>query len=306
MPGRVIEVLTTGTHLSKDRGFMHISRPADNVSSTIPLADIATVIAGTGVSFSANLVLALHDNGAILVITGANYHPAAFFWPQSDHTHHVRRLGQQIEASQPLKKRLWKQVVRTKIHHQAEVLIQHTGKDEGLQALAERVRSGDPDNLEAQAARRYWQALLGKDFRRLTSPTVQDDPNTLLNYGYTVMRAAVARAVSSCGLHPALGIYHKNLSNPFCLIDDLMEPYRPLVDNLVATWVKDGHPLTLSPETKRPLAGLLDVDLNSSSGTNSPASVTMLQVAQSFCSALEEGQGSLAYPQSILRSTHLI
>lgn len=299
MPGRVIEVLSFGTHLSKDRGFMKIS-PSEGEVSKIPIADLAAVIAGKGVSFSANLVLALHETGASLVITGSTYHPAAFFWPQSEHTSHVQRLREQIAASEPLKKRLWQQVVQYKIVNQGEVLRTHTEDDKGLSVFAKRVRSGDPDNLEAQAARRYWQALMGIDFRRNTGPSGEDVSNIFLNYGYAILRAAMARAISSCGLVPALGIHHKNLSNPFCLVDDLMEPYRPLVDNLVAEWLKNEPPAEINVNAKRQLAGLLDVDLKNFQGENSPVSVTMLQVARSFCAALEKGKGTLEYPLSIL------
>lgn len=300
MPGRVIEILTQGTQLSKERGFLRIKKP-ECEDQSVPLADIATVIISTHATLSARLVTALHEQGANLIITGGNYHPAAFFWPQSSHTEHVRRLNQQIEASQPLKKRLWQQVVRFKIRNQSAVLSLRKKADPGLEALAGRVRSGDPDNCEAQAARRYWPQLMGTDFRRNTDGA--DHTNILLNYGYAVIRAAMARAVCACGLNPSLGIHHRNLANPFCLVDDLMEPYRPLVDDVVAQW---GGSQALDPKAKRTLTALIDAPLVNAHKQNSPASLTMLQVAQSLCTALESGKGALIYPRSALPSPHLV
>ncbi|MDC9700783.1 MAG: type II CRISPR-associated endonuclease Cas1 [Alphaproteobacteria bacterium] len=303
MPGRVIEILSPGTCLSKDRGFIRIEKRRDRVDSHIPIDSVSVLIAGKGVSISSNLLLALAGAGASVVVTGSTYHPAGFFWPQSGHTQHVRRLNAQIAAAPSLKKRLWQQVVRLKISQQGDILYHQKGRDEGIKAISARVRSGDPDNLEAQAARRYWQALFGKEFRRKTIPAGTEDPNSPLNYGYAILRAAMARAVSACGLTPALGIHHSNLENPFCLVDDLMEPYRPLVDNLIASRIKDDQSLRLSPETKRALAGLLDIDLLNHNGDDSPVSVTMLHVTQSFCDVLESSRKRLAYPKSI---THFL
>lgn len=305
MPGRVIEVLSSGTALSRSRGFMTI-RPLGDEEVQVPLSDIAILIAGAGVSLSTNLLLALHEQGATALVTGHNYHPSALFWPMPKHTLHCKRLDLQINAKLPLQKRLWQQVVQFKIKHQAEVLNAHNKSDNGLNAMADRVRSGDPNNMEAQAARRYWQQLMGTDFRRCPEASGSSDPNSLLNYGYAIIRAAMARAVSACGLHPALGIHHKNQTNPFRLVDDLMEPYRPLVDDKVASLRKSDKSLNLDPEVKRDLVSLLDMDLQNHAGENSPVSVSMLQVAQSFCTSLENSRVSLNYPRSILQSTQLL
>ena len=298
MPGRVIEILTTGTVLNRDRGFMVVKRP-EAEPAQVPLSDIACVVVGNGVQLSTNLLLGLQEHGANLIVVGPTYHPASFFWPHSEHGEHTRRLDQQIAASLPLQKRLWQQVVMVKIRNQATVLQEHTQQDEGLSALAKRVGSGDPENLEAQAARRYWQKLMGADFRRNTTPQTETDPNALLNYGYAIMRAATARAISATGLHPALGIYHKNQANTFRLVDDLMEPYRPLVDHQVKQLIKAGQN-ALTPDTKKKLAGLLDVDLRNHEMDLSPVSVTMLYVAQSFARSLETGEAGLDYPREIL------
>ena len=142
-------------------------------------------------------------------------------------TEHFRA---QVEASEPLKKQLWKQTIKAKIRNQAAVLDFADRDGEALRYMARKVRSGDADNQEARAARFYWPMLFGEDFlrKRFGNP-----PNNLLNYGYAVLRAAVARALTGSGLLPTLGIHHRNKYNAYCLADDVMEPYRPYVDQLV-------------------------------------------------------------------------
>ena len=154
-----------------------------------------------------------------------------------------------------------------------------------------RVKSGDPDNVEAQAARRYWHMLFGSDFRR---DRFGDMPNPLLNYGYTVLRAAVARAVVAAGLHPSLGIHHHNRANPMCLVDDLMEPFRPLVDYAVACLVRSGCE-EMTAEAKRALAGILTVDMNADRGV-SPLQTCLERAAQSLAQSFEDKTPSLTFP----------
>ena len=166
--------------------------------------------------------------------------------------HHVQteRHRAQVEASEPTKKRLWQALVTAKISQQAAVLRRLTGHTGGLDAMAKRVRSGDTENLEAQAAQRYWPLLLGREFRR---DREANDVNALLNYGYAVVRAACARAVVASGLIPSLGVFHKNRANPFCLADDLIEPYRPYVDWRTRLLIDEngGSPPTLDERATR-------------------------------------------------------
>jgi CRISPR-associated protein Cas1 len=151
----------------------------------------------------------------------------------------TERFRQQIEAKEPVKKRLWKQIVKAKIKHQAKVVGKDSDVYRTLMALRDRVRSGDPDNIEAQASRKFWPVYL-QDVVLTSSPQVQfrrnidgTPPNNMLNYGYMVMRAAVARALCSAGLLPSLGIHHRNRYNAFCLADDLLEPFRGFVESKV-------------------------------------------------------------------------
>lgn len=155
--------------------------------------------------------------------------------------------------------------------------------------IARRVKSGDSDNLEAQAARRYWPLLMGAEFRRdRNSPGA----NALLNYGYAVIRATVARAVIAAGLHPTIGINHANRGNAFVLADDLVEPFRPLVDALVVAMVAQGLD-TLDPKRKRQFAKLIAFDLRIG-GEASPVSIAAVRLAQSLARAFETGRPSLA------------
>jgi CRISPR-associated protein Cas1 len=155
--------------------------------------------------------------------------------PVTGHSVQTERFAAQADAPAPVRKRLWKQVVRCKILAQADLLQRLRGDDQGLTAVSRSVRSGDPSNREAVASRRYWSALFDDPGfrRRFDAP----DANRLLNYGYAVLRAVVGRAICAAGLHPSLGLHHHNRYNPFCLADDLMEPYRPLIDSAVVEHV---------------------------------------------------------------------
>jgi CRISPR-associated protein Cas1 len=295
MNGRIVEIADRGQYLSMYRGFMVVNKEKEE-RGRVPLADIAVLLlTSPGNSLSTNLVNALLEQNAMIVFCGDNFQPSGLVWPTVSHHLNSQRLQLQISASQPLKKRLWQMLIRSKISHQQEVLGQFGGKDEGLEGLINRVGSGDPENCEAQAARRYWPRLLGAEFRR--DPRMEGI-NSLLNYGYAVVRSATARAIAAVGLHPSLGIHHHNQANPFCLADDLMEPFRPLVDWRVRTLV-DGGEKTVTPEVKKQLAGILDLDLSTESGT-SPLSNVLLRLARSLVKNFEEGKARLDLPRSII------
>lgn len=221
---------------------------------TIPLGDIAVVVAShPQVSLSLAAIAGLSAAGALLVACDGKRQPAAMMLPLATHHLQTERYAAQARLGAPARKRLWQQIVRAKIAAQARLLEERTGKDCGLAYIAGRVRSGDPLNLEAQAARIYWPALMGREFHR--SPE-GDGVNPLLNYGYAVLRAAAARAICAAGLHPTFGLHHCNRYDTFCLADDLMEPFRPLVDEIV--WqvaAARGEALALDREAKR---GLLE------------------------------------------------
>jgi CRISPR-associated protein Cas1 len=292
---RVIEIQNDGHYLNLERGFIVVSKEGQDTAK-IPVEDVAVLILGSkngGISF--NLLNRLMDDGAMVVFCGATYHPSALLWPMVHHHQQKNRIHLQINASKPVQKRMWQGIVKAKVKAQAEVLYHYTLKDESLPELAQFVKSGDPDNIEAQAARRYWQKLFGDNFRRNPDHA---DINALLNYGYAVLRAAVARAVAGAGLNPALGIHHHNAGNPFCLVDDLMEPYRPLVDFHVRKMQTENIE-SLTPEIKKRLAGILSLELRMQ-GMNSLLSNALQKTAQSFVSGLEKGEAVLEFPLSIL------
>jgi len=199
---------------------------------SVPLEEIAAlIVAHPAVCFTQAVLNGLIDNGGIFIICNERRLPSGMLLPLEAHSAQTERIRAQINASVPLQKQLWAQLVAAKLKAQAKLLTDISGGDWGLKHLSKMVRSGDPYNIEAQASRRYWQALFGDTFRRI--PGAEDNVNSLLNYGYAILRGIIARAICGTGLHPSLGIHHHNKYNPFCLADDLMEPFRPLVDAAV-------------------------------------------------------------------------
>jgi CRISP-associated protein Cas1 len=234
MTNRILDFANMATTLSLRNGLMQIS--GEGVDERIPVKDIAVVIAShPSVTFTQALVAELAVEGGVLICCNRRHHPVAMLQPLDHHHQQTEKYRLQALAPVPVQKRIWKEVVRAKIHAQGTALQSLNGSDSGLLPLAKRVRSGDNGNLEAVAAQRYWPRLFGDSkFRRGDE---NDGRNALLNYGYAIVRAIAARAISGAGLHPTLGVHHKNRANPFCLADDLMEPCRPLVDRGVVDFV---------------------------------------------------------------------
>lgn len=283
MIGGLVEVAEDGRHLSVHRGFLKVSEKGEELGR-VPLDDItALILSGPQITLSKNLMVELAERKAIIVTCGRNWHPISISLPFGVHYEAAGILRDQIDASQPLRKRLWQQIVQAKIDNQAAVLRRHA---QGTRAIGElavlnrRVRSGDPDNMEAQAARHYWPALMGSDFRR---DRHSDGVNAFLNYGYTILRAATARAVCGSGLHPSLGLHHGTRVNPFALIDDLMEPFRPLVDSVARETYEDA--IELDATHKRALAAVLREDMLLETGF-SPVTNCLIRLARSLTASL--------------------
>jgi len=287
---RIVDIATDGRHLSLYRGFLIVKEQHEEVGR-IALDDIhAVIVHAHGTTWSANLVAALAERGAPIVFCAANHSPVAVTLPLEGHHAQNARFRAQWDASKPLAKQLWRRIVSAKIAMQGALLAARgvAGAD-AFPLIARRVKSGDSDNLEAQAARRYWPLLMGAEFRR-----DRDSPgaNALLNYGYAVIRATVARAVVAAGLHPTIGINHANRGNAFALADDMVEPFRPLVDALVVTMAARGID-TLDPALKRRFAQLIAFDVRIG-GEVSPVSIAAARLAQSLARAFESGRPSLA------------
>lgn len=287
---RIVDIGTEGMHLSAFRGFLIVERERAEVGR-IPLDDVhAVILHAHGCTWTGNLVAALATRGAPIVFCGTNHSPVAVTLPLQGFHAQGGRMRAQWEAGRPLAKRLWRRVVVAKIVMQGALLAFHDAPEATAFALlARRVRSGDPDNLEAQAARRYWPALMGSSFRRDRDA---DGANALLNYGYAVMRATVARAVVAAGLHPTMGIFHAHRGNAFALADDLVEPFRPLVDALVVSMIGQGVEI-LDPQIKRRFARLIAFDLRIGSEM-SPVSVAAQRLAQSLARCFETNASDLA------------
>lgn len=291
MTGRIVEIAEDGRHLALSRGFMVVKAEGEELAR-VPLDDIGAVLVNAhGTSYSNNLILALAERGAAMVLCGSNHLPAAWIWPLTGHHIQAKRMRAQLDAPRPLCKRLWQTLVRAKIEQQGAALEAAGKNGSGFRLLARQVGSGDPDNLEAQAARRYWPLMFGPNFRR-----ERETPgaNALLNYGYTILRSATARAVVAAGLHPSLGVHHRNRNDHMVLVDDLMEPYRPLVDLMVLRLVAAGTE-DVTPAAKRDLALMTAVDMRTAQG-RTPLAACLERLAISLSLSYDLGEPKLDLP----------
>ena len=211
------------------------------------------------------------------------------------HSLHTKVLRNQLAVTEPTRKRLWQQVVRCKIVEQATTLERVGISAKGLYRLRDKVRAGDPDNCEAQAARQYWPLLMGKEFRRNPDG---EGANRLLNYGYAVVRAMVARALVGTGLHPAIGLHHKNQYNGLCLADDIMEPFRPWVDWRIWQLFDSGAEVEINRHTKQNLLVLL-ADNVMFDGKKMPLMVAVHLLVAKLKQAFNDRTQSLVYPQRL-------
>ena len=282
MIGRIVEVADDRRHLFVHRGFMVVQDTEGERKELgqVPLDDIAAVITNAhGLSYTNNLLVALAERGAPFVLCAANHNAVGMLLPIEGNFEQSKRIEHQIAATQPTHKRLWATVVRSKLEQQAAALEATGAPTAPLLALVAKVKSGDPENIEAQGARRYWTLLFGEGFRRDQNA---GGLNGMLNYGYTVLRAATARAVIAAGLHPSIGLHHSNDTNAMRLVDDVMEPFRPVID--LKVWqLQRNHEFEVSPETKRALVRTLYDDMQTSAGAT-PVMVCI----QKLCTSLAQ------------------
>lgn len=236
----------------------------------------------------------LHHNVA-LITCDHTHHPSGLLLNLEGHTLQSQRFRYQVEATQPLKKQLWQQTVTAKVYNQYCVLAGNVEESRILLEYSKSVRSGDPDNIEAKAAVFYWKYIFG-----LKSGFYRDrfgpPPNSLLNYGYAVLRALVARCLVGSGLLPTLGIFHRNQYNAYCLADDIMEPYRPFVDQLVLRLHDINNPAhVLTTELKRSLLEIpvLDVMLE---GGKSPLAIAVQKTTASLAKCFDGSMRKILYP----------
>lgn len=263
----------------------------------VPIEDIGVVVLDNKqITVTQGALGALLDNNVAVISCDEHRMPSGLMLPLSGNTTQSERFRCQIDASLPLRKQLWQQTVQAKILNQSSVLYRVRNLDCGnMEAWAKQVRSGDSDNLEGRAAAFYWQNLFGhiRGFRRDREGVA---PNNLLNYGYAVLRAVVARALVGSGLLPTLGIHHHNRYNAYCLADDVMEPYRPYVDMLVAELVDSGADCsTLTTEIKGRLLSIpvQDVVIN---GRRSPLMIGVGMTTASLYKCFSGELRKIAYP----------
>ncbi len=255
---------------------------------TIPVEDIGVmVLDNKQITLTQGLMEALLVNNTAIVSCDARSMPAGLLLPLSGNTIQQERFTDQINSSLPLRKQLWQQTIKAKIENQAAVLRKHTSAESKcMNVWASDVKSGDSDNLEGRAAAYYWKNLFIPYIDKFVRGREAAPPNNLLNYGYAILRALIARALVSSGLLPTLGIHHHNRYNAYCLADDIMEPYRPYVDELVLSIVKSGQDYEeLTKDLKAQLLSIPTIDVQIS-GKRSPlmiaASTTTASLAKCF------------------------
>ncbi len=227
------------------------------VVKTIPIEDVGLVVLDSPqITLTNALMEALLENNCAVVTCDSLHLPVGLFLPLYGNKVQTERFTDQVEASLPLKKQLWQQTMQSKIRNQAAVLKYVTGETaRNMLIWADSVRSGDPDNMEARAAAFYWKNVIKDNPAFIRG--MDDMVNVMLNYGYSVVRAVVARALVGVGLIPTLGIHHHNRYDAYCLADDIMEPYRPYVDKLVIDFIdSQGIPERLDTTVKRRLLEL--------------------------------------------------
>lgn len=242
----------------KDRQI--VFRPKQGEERTVPIEDIAfVVLEHPQISMTMPLIAALNANNVAVIFCNEKHMPSSMLLNLDSHHLQGELFRYQMDATMPLKKQLWKQTIEQKIKNQAALLKKLNKPVGALPSYAKSVVSGDATNREGTAAREYWKNLFGNEFIR---DRYGDPPNALLNYGYIVLRAAVARALAGSGLLATLGIHHHNRYNAFCLADDMMETYRPIVDETVfMLWESGTDDMILNKEIKAYLLGVLTADV---------------------------------------------
>ncbi|MFM2339073.1 MAG: hypothetical protein RL115_2266 [Bacteroidota bacterium] len=262
----------------------------------IPIEDVGLLILDhQQITITQALLAKLLANNTAVITCDDTHHPTGMLLNLDGHSLQSQKFKAQVEATLPLKKQLWQQTVTAKIENQAAMLGIRKEENKLLLHLAASVKSGDSENAEAQAAAYYWKRLF-PDFLDFRRERYGPPPNNLLNYGYAILRALVARSLVGSGLLPTLGIYHRNQYNAYCLADDIMEPYRPYVDYVVYQLVRNnGKFLEMTPTMKKALLEIpaMDVVLD---GKKSPLMNAVQRTTASLCKCFERTSRKILYP----------
>jgi len=258
MTAQIVDIAGEPRSLRLHRGFMVVAEQKRELGRLDLDGVLVLIVSSKGATLTTALLCECASRHIPVILCNRTYQVESIALPVNSHFDQNRRHEVQFHAKKGLKNRLWQQIVRAKISIQAQLLEQlNATGTRRLKRLASEVRAGDTENLEAQAARIYWPCLFGTAFRRGDEA---DPLNGILNYGYAVMRGAMLKAVLATGLHPSCGVHHTNRHNPYCLVDDLLEPYRPVVDQIVLR-LKQNDVTEVTPETKRILSSLVTADV---------------------------------------------
>lgn len=272
-----------------------VDETGKEIAATRPIEDIGVVVIDSPmVTFTSGLMETLLENNCAVITCDKAHMPVGLMLPLCGNSTQNERFRAQLDASLPLKKQLWQQTVSRKIANQAAVLAARGIENRNMLAWSNDVRSGDPENLEGRAAAYYWRNLFGEDYG-FTRDRDGVPPNSLLNYGYAILRAVVARALVSSGMLPTLGIHHHNRYNAYCLADDIMEPYRPYVDEVVLRLLDDNHNGILDKEAKTALLSvpIMEVEIN---GRRRPLMVGVSETTSSLYRCFAGEIRKISYP----------
>ena len=263
--------------------------------STIAVEDLGILILQhPAIIITQSAITLCQQNNVAILFCDERHLPISVTLPLwSGHSLHTRVLRDQISSKIPRRKRLWQQIVRAKISEQVVTLEQAGLDSQRLRRLINKVRSGDPQNVEAQAALVYWRMLMGNSFRR---DSAAEGVNSILNYGYSIMRAMIARALVGTGLHPSIGLHHKNQYNDLCLADDVMEPFRPWVDSLVHEMGSSVNDIKITRDVKNRILGLLSEQVRYGN-EKMPLMVSAHYIAAQIKHALTDSSIMLTYPR---------
>jgi len=279
-----------------------IELPDTGETKTSPIEDIGLIILDhTQITITQALLAKLLANNTAVITCNHTHHPAGLFFNLDGHSLQSQKFKAQTEATLPLKKQLWQQTVIAKIENQAALLQLERQDNKMLLNYVKDVKSGDSENHEARAAAYYWKRIF-PEFLEFKRDRDGAPPNNLLNYGYAILRAIVARSLTASGLLPTLGIHHRNQYNAYCLADDIMEPYRPFIDKLVCQIIRsNGKYLEMTPVMKKTLLEIpvMDVYLE---GQKSPLMNAVQRTTASLAKCYEGYARKILYPGLIKES----
>ena len=287
-------------YLKRVQSQLKVEYPSDvgGETKSVPIEDVGLIILDhPRITITQSLLVALLENNAAVLSCNEKHMPEGLFMPFAANHQYTEKLRHQLNASEPLRKSLWQQTIKQKIANQHRLLSLHGIKADNMLYWEKQVKSGDPDNYEGRAAAYYWKMVFGEN-RPFKRWRYGDPPNNLLNYGYAILRAVVARSLVGSGMLPAVGIHHRNKYNPFCLADDVMEPYRPYVDEVVLKITQmfdEDEILDLSQAVKAELLRVpaIDVVIDDQS---SPLMVAVGRTTASLMQCFEGERRKVLYP----------